>query len=245
METRVLINDFAIRSFRDVADGDYVTARLAHRANLIPQFLWSSLQALEKYLKCILLLNRIEAKRMGHDLGFGLKKIDRHAPFKLKLSDVTIKFVEYLDTFGRHRYFETPYYTKGLEIVFLDKAVWEIRRYCTALNYSVARANGGIREMLPIELMKIEKSDENAPQTFKLNRGVLEKIVADDKHPARAGLIWQNAFYGKRARKMIRVWQRMQGANSPLSLHPEILDEVQKFVFIPRDVANHYREQKS
>src|SRR5713226_2384450 len=28
-----------------------------YRAQLVPQFLWSSLQAIEKYLKCILLLN--------------------------------------------------------------------------------------------------------------------------------------------------------------------------------------------
>jgi hypothetical protein len=47
-EMRALLNDFAIRSFRDVADGDYIVARMAHRATLVPQFLWSSLQAIEK-----------------------------------------------------------------------------------------------------------------------------------------------------------------------------------------------------
>jgi len=34
MITKALINDFAIRSFRDTADGDYIAARMAFRAAL-------------------------------------------------------------------------------------------------------------------------------------------------------------------------------------------------------------------
>ena len=33
------INDFAKRSFRDIADLDYIAARQASRAGLVPQFL--------------------------------------------------------------------------------------------------------------------------------------------------------------------------------------------------------------
>ena len=54
-----LVNDFATRSFREIADGDYIAARMSFRALLVPQFLWQSLQAMEKYLKCILVLNPI------------------------------------------------------------------------------------------------------------------------------------------------------------------------------------------
>lgn len=46
-----LLNDFAIRSFRDTADRDYIHARLAYRAQLVPQFQWSALHCLEKYAK--------------------------------------------------------------------------------------------------------------------------------------------------------------------------------------------------
>jgi len=67
MNLDLLINNFATRSFRDTGDGDYIAARLAYRAQLIPQFLWSSLQAIEKYLKCVLVLNRIRAPR-SHNL---------------------------------------------------------------------------------------------------------------------------------------------------------------------------------
>lgn len=69
--TDKLVNDFAIRSFRDIADGDYIAAGLACRSQLVMQYLWASQQAIEKYLTCILLLHRIPAKRMRHDLGAG------------------------------------------------------------------------------------------------------------------------------------------------------------------------------
>ena len=52
------INHFAIRCFRDTGDADYLAARMAMRARLAIPFLWSAEQAIEKYLKCILLLNR-------------------------------------------------------------------------------------------------------------------------------------------------------------------------------------------
>jgi hypothetical protein len=39
MDKEILLNDFAIRSFREVADYDYITARMAYRSKLVPQFL--------------------------------------------------------------------------------------------------------------------------------------------------------------------------------------------------------------
>jgi hypothetical protein len=36
------MNSWALRSFRDVADGDYIAARMACRAQLPMQFLWAS-----------------------------------------------------------------------------------------------------------------------------------------------------------------------------------------------------------
>lgn len=62
------VNGFGTQSFRDQADRDYIAARLACRHELFPQFLWSSHQAIEKYLKAILLYNRIKANQVGHDL---------------------------------------------------------------------------------------------------------------------------------------------------------------------------------
>ena len=106
MNINVLLNDFAIRCFRDIADQDYIAARMSYRAQLIPQFLWSSLQAVEKYLKAILLLNRIPAKDVSHDLAKALK-YSQKLKFTIRLSPSSDKFIEYLDTFGRFRYMES------------------------------------------------------------------------------------------------------------------------------------------
>jgi HEPN domain-containing protein len=61
-DPETLLKDFAFRSFFEIADGDYIAARTLYRAKLLPQFLSASQQALEKYLKYILLLNRIHAQ---------------------------------------------------------------------------------------------------------------------------------------------------------------------------------------
>jgi hypothetical protein len=53
-----LANGFIDRSFRDVADQDCIAARIVHRySGLDLQFLWLAEQAVEKYLKAILLYN--------------------------------------------------------------------------------------------------------------------------------------------------------------------------------------------
>lgn len=243
MSKEVLLNDFAIRSFREVADYDYIAARMAYRAELIPQFLWSSLQAVEKYIKCILLLNRIKAKNLKHDLGAGLNLLDKEAPFHVRLRKPSREFITHLDTYGRFRYLETPFHVKGLEIMQLDMTVWDIRRYCQVLNHEKWLPNGEKKGMLDLELKAIEKSETRAPQLFHLIGGALEKIVTDKKHPARGPLIWQNLFFGRRPRKKVRLRRYMASTNSPLSLHPEILTDVLEYVFLPKDVISAYQKE--
>src|SRR5437773_8141888 len=131
MELDALVNDFAVRSFRDIAAGDYIAARMACRAALVTQFLWASQQAVEKYLKCILLLNRIKAKKVRHDLGKALGKIKGSGKVSLKLTQGTEKFIEMLDDYGEYRYLEVSNFAFGAQLVRLDRAVWELRRYCT------------------------------------------------------------------------------------------------------------------
>ena len=143
-----LLNDFATRSFRDTADQDYIAARLAFRSRLIPQFLWLSLQALEKYLKCVLVLNRIKANH-GHDLGKILKKFELAKPFELRLSEPCKKFLNFLDTYARHRYFESSWYVRGGELIEIDRAVWEIRRYARVMRYEVHGAGRTLVDALP------------------------------------------------------------------------------------------------
>lgn len=237
-----MVNDFACRSFRDVADHDYIAARMAYRTMLFPQFQWSALQAVEKYLKGILLLNRVSAKNVRHDLA---KALERAAalPFPLKLSPASRAFIEYLDRSARFRYLESSYSVTGPKIVELDRTVWEVRRYCRSLNYDIRRSDGTVVNLLKAELATIDAAERRPYHKFRILGGRLEKILSDRGHPARGALIWKNLFFGERARKKVQMDIPRWFENAPLSLHPEILEEVLKYVYLPKDVASAYRAE--
>ncbi len=241
MEKHILINDFATRSFRDIADQDYIAARLSYRHGLYSQFHWQSLQALEKYLKAILLYNRVKAKDINHDLQKAIKHTQK-LPFLLKRSPITDKFLKHLSDFGRYRYLESSYFIYGPKLAQLDKAVWEIRRYCKVLDYETTIESGQIVNMFRAELDKIEASELQPPQKFRLTGGHLERILDKRGHPSRSALIWQNLFFGNSIRKRVRMPSVFQAVNAPLYLNPEILDEVLEYVFVPKEVERAYRE---
>jgi len=241
LNKEVMLNDFATRSFREIADQDYISARLSYKYALYPQFHWQSLQSIEKYIKAILLYNRIKAKDINHDLEKAISYTER-LPFKIIRSKSTDNFIKHLILFGRYRYLESSYYIHGPKIVELDKAIWEIRRYCTILNYQLKLHDGEMKNMLSLEIEKIQNSEKEPPHKFKIHGGLLEKIIEKSDHPSREALIWQNAFFGKTTRNTVRVPTPMHAVNSPLTLHPEGLEEVLEFVFLPKKIVQAYRE---
>jgi hypothetical protein len=195
-------------------------------------------------LRCILLLNRIPANKIGHNLGLGLSLVRKNAPFEIILSKGSEDLIGHLDTYGRFRYLEIPHFVQGLELLLLDRAVWEIRRYCTVINYSLKLDDGSTKEMLQLEIQKILNSENSPWHHFRVFGGLLEKIVDDKKDPAREPLVWQNHCFGQQAKKSIRIVPFFHATNSPLSLHPEILDDVLKYVLIPNKVVEAYRSQQ-
>ena len=241
MNIEPLLNDFATRSFRNVADYDYIAARLSYRYGLIPQFHWQALQALEKYIKAILLYNRIKAKNINHDLEVALMHTKK-LPFEITLSPSTHELIKHIGDLGRYRYLETSFFTHGPKLVQLDRAVWEIRRYCRVINVELTLADGTSKNMLSAEIDRIKKSVEHPPHKFRLIGGELEKIIDKKEHIARPALIWQNGFFCKKTRKSVKSPALFQATNAPLTLHPEILDEVLNYAFIPKNVVNAYKE---
>ena len=186
-EDRFRINDFARRSFRDVADQDYIAARLALRHQLIPQFIWASQQAIEKYLKAILLFNRSACKATNHALMPLLKQSKRISALSWVPSKDLLQFVEYLDRHNPIRYLEGGYYARGKMLLDLDNAIWDIRRVCMP-----PECNPKTGRSEPIRPSSCDK--------FELLGGELEKIAADKNHPARLALTWKNSHSGSRAR---------------------------------------------
>jgi len=238
------LNSFASRCFRDVADRDYISARMCYRAGLISQFHWSALQAFEKYFKAFLLYNRIKAKNIGHDLALAQKQAEK-APFKINLSDLSLKLLAHIDDYGRFRYLETSYSIYGPKLVELDKTVWELRRYCRVMDYVLPIPDQAPKPMLDLEIQRNETAARRPPQEFYIVGGALEAIIKRPSHPARAPLIWQNGFYGSSRRKLVTVPTHFYAENSPLYLNPEILEHVLEYIHIPKDVVAAYRAAAS
>ena len=162
------LNHFAIHSFRNVADADYIAARLAYRAQLPVQFLWACQQTLEKYLKFILFLERVKVDKLGHDLAPALKAVE-DSGLELDLTRNTLKFIKEIDRTGRFRYMEASFVVWWHWIVSLDRAVWELRRFCTS-------------EPRPRSLKLAD--GEMAPR-YRVDNGYLEKVLTNRDNPAR------------------------------------------------------------
>jgi HEPN domain-containing protein len=235
------VNSFATESFRDQADRDYVAARLACRHELFPQFLWASHQAIEKYLKAILLYNRVKASAVRHDLNLALSLVE-NLPFKIELSARSRKFIAHIAEIGEFRYLDVPYHVYGQILIDLDLAVWEVRRYCQVLNVFGKTLPPDEQKLLDAAWSTLASTNTNARYKFRLHRGLLEKILDDRKHPSRSALLWHNPCFGVRKRSTVRVKSHLSGQNSPLYMYPEMLDELLKYVFIPGKLVETYRQ---
>jgi hypothetical protein len=234
------INDFASRSFRDMADRDYIAARLACRAQLMPQFLWSTQQAFEKYCKYILLVNRIKATAVRHDIQQALD-LTKKASFNIDLSLQSREFISHVALCGEYRYLDVSYAVHGYALVDLDRAVWDLRRYCQVLDVSDKALPEAEQRLLEAAHEQLRESGNRSPHEFRLPSGYLERVLKNKKHPARAALIWNNAFFGERKRKSVRARHYIDGENAPLYLFPHMLDQLLQYVYVPKKLVNAYR----
>ena len=238
----ILVNDFAIRSFRETADKDYIAARMAYSARLIQPFVWSALHCLEKYVKGILVLNRVKAHK-GHSVLPNIERMKQHGKFELDLSADTVEFIKKLEDYGaEYRYYEVSYTIEPFDIVRFDRAVWELRRYCQPLDYDIVDTNGKAVNSLTRELGRVHQAKAKHEKGTCVMGGILEKIVEKKDHPARDALVWNNLFFGSSRRKSVKMRPDWEAGNSPFFLHPEIIDEVVKYVYIPKDIAEGVRQ---
>ncbi|MFP5390732.1 MAG: hypothetical protein ACLGI6_04185 [Gammaproteobacteria bacterium] len=198
------INDFARRAFRDIADMDYIAARLAIRASLFPQFLWSSLQAFEKYFKYILLVNRIPSKKLGHDITAAITKVREHVGYVEDMRADQLDVFKQIAEYGQDRYLIGSYAVDGVLLPQLDQAIWDARRYCQI----ILPPHGSPAEDEAVSLKTLEsiKRSREAPQKFKIHGGLLEEIISAKHHPSHSGLCWQNIFL---AGELVDLFSRM------------------------------------
>jgi hypothetical protein len=102
--------------------------------------------------------------------------------------------------------------------------------------------SGKTVNLLTLELDRIHRAKANNEKGTCVMGGILEKIIEKKDHPAREALIWNNLFVGPSRRKGVKMQSSWESGNSPFFLHPEIIDEVLKYVYIPRDIAEGVRQ---
>ncbi len=234
------VNSFALRAFRDTADKDYIHARMAYRADLFPQFHWSALHSLEKYAKCIAILTRIPKPKdaIKHEVEKSLKLI--YEKVDIELSEQTKRFIKRLEEFGaRFRYLEVSWFIKDCEIAMLDRAVWELRRYCDVGLYVYSE-----NEFVSVSQDKYDQI-KHIDKPSKLNTlipgGFLEKTLEKRNSRARPDLVWCNLYYSSSSRKKVSIKTSVMAENSPFFLHPEIIDEVSRYTFVSKEIRNAYK----
>lgn len=233
------INEFARRAFRDVADMDYVAARLSLRNHLIPQFLWSSLQAFEKYFKYILLVNRVPNKQATHDIQSVLETIRKNLPFVADMHPDDHDVFTQVSNYGADRYLINSWSVDGLLLPQLDQAIWDVRRYCQPSLYCPNPTPEQIQKN--DQLLKAIADSRSKPQAFKIKDGLLENFLSDKHHPSNGALRWQNAFFGARSRRSVKAQFYLSGSNAPLLLYPAMIDDLDQLIHIPKKLASEYR----
>jgi len=228
------INDFAIRCFRDTGDGDYIAARLALKAGLATQAIWSGLQAVEKYLKCMLLLRRVSSKGVGHNIAEGLRLVNDRLGYDIILPNDEQAVFSHLAESGGDRYLVVSLHLLDQELSGLDSLVWRLRQYCDVLDVEHYNDEPS-EEILFRNLQKIKARLGGEPVQGRLESGVLEKILSDRHSRAYEGLVWRNAMFG--GGHLINSSAEdfnFVATNSPLYLNPQIVRAVSKLVHLPK-----------
>jgi len=214
MHLQSVLNAFATDVFRKQADFDYITARSNYRLQFRQQFLWSSQQAIEKYLKAILLFGgksaRFKSNGSGKELGHKLSKLySEILQLRLtgfELSPVNKSFLVYLEDQGsNNRYISKFAYNPGDAIQSLDSLVWHIRRYCQFIPSSLTSSEPNAEQQRAAQLAFITKfTTKKSPHEFYLHGGELEKILhLPRSNFARQTLIWANLWFGTKKRRKV------------------------------------------
>ena len=235
---RRYINDFATRSFRDSADQDYITARIAYRRNFDQQFRWCALQAVEKYLKAILLYNLVSAKGLGHDLVKALNRVKQIPDLEFSMpTKGTEEFIEYISRYGADRYFSMPTHLPAEALLDLDKVVWSIRRYCFFMHQTI-EIEGAIHDLFGATKRRVtDPFFEEQRHKYRIFGGYLEKVI-DDRLPAYSDLVWKNFFYGRVKKHKIKHFiDRVSTATPTHAVRPEAFEAIAKFVYFPKPRA--------
>jgi len=235
------VNHVAIRCFRDTGDADYITARLSMRSALPGQFLTAAQQAIEKYQKCILMLNQVDTKGLSHKLRKARSRIDEKLNFNIFFDEEEEALFAHLEKWDFDRYLLNSLYTRTDELIVLDRLVWKLRQYCRPVNM-VHRSLPPDDSVVNSNLMKIRESLSGPAKGGRVPGGMLERVLESEIHPARPGLIWKNLWFTDSNRTSVWIGRDYQAENAPLFNFPEVAQEASQYMQINDNVIRGARQ---
>lgn len=241
-EFQLVRNSLVRECLVDMADRDYLAARVSWRTRLPEQFLWSALQSIEKQLKAIIVLNELSAKGIGHDIERALRVACEIQDLRLNPPEVIKTFVKYLNRHGPNRYLERPFYLRGHELFELDRAFWHFRRYCQDFRATARYLKKTEDEYLAMhEKWFTDPQHKKRPYLFRLFNGYLEKVLDGKNGPEQyKALVWKNVYYGKRDKGTIQYAPVSWIANPAHVRHPKHFKKLAEIMDFPKDVRRSF-----
>jgi len=228
-DIRPSTNSLVERMFVATADRDYVLARWAAINRLDINFFWLGVQAVEKYLKAILLFNGRAARKHGHDvqrLHDDVLTLDSSLTFEpltkptvLDLDDIpwfdesVPQFLKRLNLMGdpNNRYMLYGFAVHSDDLLKFDQLIWAVRRHCRPFTETHVAGEAGNIEINWIEQLK------KGPGLWRLGSNLLiEKLVDEEAStPVGEALITLNLPFAPDRNHTVAVW-RTSSATAPL-----------------------------
>lgn len=235
-DEKIYRNHYAKRCFRDIADMDYISARVLYKNNCLDQFLVLSQQCLEKYLKAVLLFNDVPCKKSTHSLLFLFKECKRIK--NIRLESETGKIIYLLEDMENKRYLTYSLFGRSDYLQMLDRAVFDIRRFC----------QGDKEKMISLGMISIEDLRRKKIKTRIIFNGELEKILSqNNKDDLRKSLVWKNFYFGKNIKKTIKNFPNMLWAKSSVICSMDdqpIYEALKEYVYFPKKIKEFFEKHK-
>ncbi len=191
-------NRLATECFRNVADRQYISARMGFRLGLVDSYLWSAIRTIEKYLRAILIYNGRSEKNLSHNLLNILGQVEGIGEIHFTAARRERQFIEHLNGYCEGRHLDRKSYRLSRIPAELDHTVWSVRRYCMYLGGTHVGRDGQVTDLFAVNLKNIKSEYYmQHPADFKIAGGFLEEVLQRERtDKMRQSLVWKNAFYG-------------------------------------------------
>jgi HEPN domain-containing protein len=238
MNRTVLPNEFA-SLFRDIADEDYISARSNYHLRLREQFFWAALQALEKYLKAILLYNQQSTHNYRHGLIRLYDDVGRISRLNFFSSTARREILGTRAGSGDNRYMSTDTYIRPENLMELDESVWNIRPYCQFVRVQIKRPRADLtRHYVQRINSRSSYKDPREYKPFPVGGGFLEEVLSRSaRDSVRRTLVRHNRFYGTPGSKIAPApyWSSSRiPANRQTWFTAHAKKDVEQYVYFPK-----------